>query len=70
MLAFTSFSSAELGQNEPWETAEEKGGMWGSGGWEGDLKSQHSCRESCLFKLLGNGLISIYIVPLGEKNLY
>lgn len=49
---------------------EQKGGMWGSGGWEGDLKSQHCCRESCLFKLLGNGLISIYIVPLGETNRY
>lgn len=70
MLAFMSFSSAELGQNEPLGTSERRVGMWGSGGWEGDLKSQHCCRESCLFKLLGNGLISIYIVPLGETNQY
>lgn len=70
MFAFRSFSSAELGQNEPLEMAEEKGGMWGSGGWEGDLKSHHGFRESYLFKLLGSGLISIYTVPLGETSQY
>ena len=68
VLAFMSFSSAELGQNEPLETAEEKGRMWGSGGWEGDLKSQHCFRESYLFKLLGSGLISISIVPWGRQT--
>ena len=67
MLAFMSFSSAGLGQNEPLETTEEKGRMWGSGGWEGDLKSQHCFRDSYLFKLLGSGLISISIVPWGRQ---
>jgi hypothetical protein len=64
MLAFMSLFSVELGQNEPLETTE------GSSGWKGDLKSQHCCRENCLSKLFGSGLISIYMVPLGETNQY
>lgn len=64
MPAFRSFSCAGLGKKEHLETAEEKGGMWGSGGWRGDLESKHS-REAVFSS---NGLFSICMVPHGKTH--
>lgn len=50
-VSLMSFSSAELGQNEASETAEEKGGRWGScmgGGCEIAALLQGRLSSSCL----------------------
>lgn len=65
--SFPSFSSAELGRMRPQRLQKGRVGGGEEGG-KRDLKSQHCCRKSCLFKLFSNGLIFLYIVPLGQTN--
>lgn len=67
MLAFMSFSLAGWGRMCPWRLQEEG---WDVKNWwlGGRPETQHCCREHCLSKLFGSGLISTYIVLLGETN--